>query len=67
MYCAPSHSSNAEKQYAGQEFVVADGLREPSLQKRRKSGRFGKRPSYWKAQAEACVTKPQDRRTREPT
>jgi hypothetical protein len=46
----------------GQEFVVADGLRGPPLQKApgSESGRH-----IAKTQAEACVTKPQDRRTRE--
>jgi hypothetical protein len=49
----------------GQEFVVADGLRRPSLQKRRKSAGSESGRHIAKRQAEACVTKPQDRRTRE--
>jgi hypothetical protein len=43
MYCAPSHTSNAEMQFAW-EFVAAHSLRSPSLPKSRKGARFGKRP-----------------------
>ena len=65
-YCALHTAAMPRNNSPGQEFVVADGLRRPSLQKRRKSAPGSEGGRYIaRRQAEACVTKPQDRRTRE--